>query len=441
MSRRHPSALIALLVLAGCDGGGSDPPLRVFDSGPAPDGGPGGSDGGPPEEPDGGPENRLSFDPSNIGNRAHLVDFASLRPCASLRIDTDAPYASCDYRFEWLEQPGVPAPADRVAVFYVHSITGGTLEVEGAHPALVVALGPIELDGRVDVENGRWDNRYPSRGDPGVGEGAGQSGVTYRSGAGGGSFCSSGGYGGTTSSTYPGGAPGPTYGSATLEPLRLGSTGGVGLYSRAPRSGGALQLVSGERIVVGRAARVWLGQEDTDGDAVGGSSGGALLLEAPVVSIDGQIDARGGDAATAEGGGAGSRGGRDAEDGTGEGGGGGGSGFLRINTSSGTSTIAIDAAVVPPRGSPCFTEGTLAPRTEPTPPPACDARSDTPDDCEVCAAERCCDRLTGCRGDALCELCLDTPPAERGPGCADDSVFQSLRECARDQCPMRCAGF
>jgi hypothetical protein len=155
------------------------------------------------------------------------------------------------------------------------------------------------------------------------------------------------------------------YGNPELVPLRMGSTGGVPSSSSggAPgRAGGALQLVARDEIIVERVARVWLGQLPSTGNA-GGSSGGALLLEAPRVVLNGEIRNGGSDADPDESGGAGSSDGLRAQDGVAGafGGGGGGSGYVRVNTASGAAEIAIDSLLAPPPGSPCFTQGTLAP--------------------------------------------------------------------------------
>lgn len=406
------------------------------------------SDAGPSDAGfDAGPEQfGLEFDPSNVGNRAHLQEYGPDVTCGHITFNTDDGTASCgEFRFEVISQPGVPGPAGTLGVFYGGGFEVNTIAIEGSRPAVIVASGPIVLNGNVDARNG-LELRSSRVNIRGLGEGGGGAPTSAGStdpGAGGGGFCSAGGSGSSAPSgggAALGGAPGRTYGDVTLQPLRFGSTGGQSQRAGlAGQAGGALQLVSGVEIRLGRTARIWLGHWDSTRFA-GGSSGGALLLEAPVVRIDGAISNGGSDA---EVGGAGSNDGLAGVSGTpgANEGGGGGSGYIRINTSSRMADIALDAALQPPEASPCLTLGFLSPRTEPTPVPTCDALSTTPDECELCLGENCCDQLIGCREEALCELCLDTAPSERGPGCTGDTSFQALRACAASVCPSVCSAF
>jgi hypothetical protein len=120
-------------------------------------------------------------------------------------------------------------------------------------------------------------------------------------------------------------------------------------------------------------------QDGTRGE--GGGSGGALLFEAPNVTIAGALAANGGGGSDATnlgadstgpgqaaGGGAGGGGsfdtttnGADGTNGAGAalGGGGGGAGRIRLNTASGAANVT--GVVSPSTSSACGTQGTLQP--------------------------------------------------------------------------------
>jgi hypothetical protein len=279
---------------------------------------------------------------------------------------------------------------------------------EPATPAVLLVAGDARVEGllRVGTCRGGDDCYGDSRGagslaggapgragrGPGAGEPGAGSGDPEGSGGGGGGYGSPGGPGGDGGSggELAGGAPGSTYGTLEISPLVGGSGGGAGVPGPGGGGdgagggwgGGALQISARGHIVVAPGGVIDASgdggfggrDQNTDsaqGSGAGGGSGGALLLEAPYVLVEGSLTANGGggsgawcdaapDAAELRGtwggwdpipapgarqpagcdgrgaGGAGS----DAEGGAGEagesvekaGGGGGGAGRIRVNT-------------------------------------------------------------------------------------------------------------
>ncbi|MDQ3365316.1 MAG: hypothetical protein M3680_07810 [Myxococcota bacterium] len=202
-------------------------------------------------------------------------------------------------------------------------------------------------------------------------------GLLYTWGGGGGAHASDGGEGGAiTDYSGPLGAKkGESSGSATLQPLRGGCSGGFHLATAGTHAngGGAVQFSSGHSIVItgeidarGRNGELETVVEDTtSGPAVGGGgAGGGILLEAPRVEFMGATKVRvsGGHGASAcqvasrncglGGTGASVLGpASDGGDITGNtpdskhasGGGGGGLGRVRINTADGTYVKSSEA--------------------------------------------------------------------------------------------------
>jgi hypothetical protein len=250
---------------------------------------------------------------------------------------------------------------------------------------VLVALETIEIDGALSADGGGgiWSSIRPTP--PQAGPGGGAAGDPFSVGAGGGSFCGLGGRG----------SPNPlgrsaAYGGATLIPALGGSAGGTAGPGAGGNGGGFLQLVAGTSIVVGPAGKVTAGGfEGWDGGS-GGGSGGGLLLEAPLVRIQGALTANGGggggpingppghgeparadatpaaggiDAMSVRRGGNGGAGpapdGEDALTGGGPAGGGGGVGRIRINTTA--AAPEISGVVSPSPSTPCTTFGPLNP--------------------------------------------------------------------------------
>ena len=269
--------------------------------------------------------------------------------------------------------------------------SGQILTLNGANPVIIAALGPVDIQGSVNV-NGVYASLYPgaggwppadNNGAAPQGPGAGGNGLspTYpTSGAGGGSYCGTGGKGAGTGLIAPGGG---TYGNAQLIPLLAGSAGGYAdNTSYSSFSGGAVQISSATSIIVRTVGFINAGGAGALG---GGGSGGAILLEAPTVTIDGTLAANGGGGGSYSAGvGAGATPSNTAAAGIGNGGGGsagttingtagqlgdaginayggggGGAGFIRINTGPGGAVL--DAGTISPAlSSSCMTQGMLA---------------------------------------------------------------------------------
>ena len=187
------------------------------------------------------------------------------------------------------------------------------------------------------------------------------------------------------------------YGNQALIPVLGGSAGGGVQVAHA--GGGALQIVAGTSIRISSFGSISApglgggGECDQNGQP-GGGSGGAILLEAPTVTITGKLAANGGGGtsqfmngasgsaddqpapggvgATDSVGGAGSAG-AIVNGGNGAGtaslsggctpgglaGGGGGAGRIRINTATGSATIGATAIVSPSLTTSCATQGQI----------------------------------------------------------------------------------
>ncbi len=198
-----------------------------------------------------------------------------------------------------------------MGVVRVASLTieeGATLQAKGDNVLIIVSEGDIVVRGRLSVAA----FRLPAPGGPGAGgfqgsrrndgrgPGGGLEGQTGQpftfGGGGGGSYGSAGAPGGTGNFDGTGlpGEGGATYGEPTLIPLIGGSAGGAGASFTSEGSiggngGGALQLVSQTRILLGSQGRVDAsggGGLRGRGGGSGGGSGGAILLEAPTVDVE-----------------------------------------------------------------------------------------------------------------------------------------------------------
>jgi hypothetical protein len=252
-----------------------------------------------------------------------------------------------------------------------------TLLIGGNRPAIIVALEVVDIQGPIVVAPGS-SGGFSSATAPGPGGGG-----TSASGAGGGSYCGMGGPSGLA-------LGGASYGTPQLEPLIGGSAGGG---SGRGGGGGALQIIAGKSIIVRALGSISVGGGGGSGriNIAAGGSGGALLLEAPTVTILGKVAANGGGGggATASGapgeandaptpGGAGAAEGSHGGGGNGSGSiainggpgqpadpsasispgmGGGGAGRIRINSMSGVATVS--GVISPAFTTPCATQGVL----------------------------------------------------------------------------------
>ena len=282
-----------------------------------------------------------------------------------------------------------PAPAGQLAVFYVRNLDireGYTLVGRGRHALVIIAAEQIVVGGALEASAEFLTGDIgPGPGGflAGSGPGAGEAAADSSAGGGGGAFGSAGGDGAGTGA----GSGGSTYGNAALIPLYGGSGGGRGRdfgdgdpQGLGGHGGGALQLSAGAAISVTTGSINVGGSGGNDSGsstqgAGGGGAGGAVLIEAPQVSIQGFVGANGG------GGGAaspcckgangraavapalGSRNGGDGSDAeglttaaSGGGGGGGGAGRVRINSESGSEDYA---GRVLPRATTLFTQGRI----------------------------------------------------------------------------------
>jgi len=284
---------------------------------------------------------------------------------------------------------------NNVAVFRFNSVrVGGTFMLTGSHPIAIVASGAITIDGPVNasgdcVNNDAGPGGYPGgvRGMATAGSGAGALGTGTSCGGGGGGHAGSGGNGGEKNDTPAAG--GAVFGDAAIATLAGGGGGGAGVGSQGGfggGGGGALQLVSSTSITVTASSAInagGCGGKPTSNaqPGGGGGAGGTIVLEAPVVTIDGPLGANGGggaggdalgqpgqDGITDPVGASGGAGGMSTQYGgsgaaasnvngtpalggaVSSGGGGGAAGRIRITTKSGQ--IAGTATITPSVGSP-----------------------------------------------------------------------------------------
>jgi hypothetical protein len=335
----------------------------------------------------------LGFHPSNLDNSAQLEATLADATLGDIVLDDCGPqidasengHVGCDGAVgEKYKQIDGFGGTNKYAVFVAKNIripADRIVSVGGNRPLILVALETITIEGSIDVTSGAVGAPVENTTKDGTGPGGGIGLSDGTGGAGGGgSFCGKGGMGGIATA-----AGGASYGTADIIPLQGGSNGGGYL---AARGGGAIQLVAGREIVLGANGYI---SARGDGAVSGGGSGGAILLEAPVVRIQGAIAANGGGggAPGGESGTPGTRtstpatGGRNTEninggdgsagtqvngtngvlnpnppnDGTGSGSGGGGAGWIRINTRSGAAEVS--GVISPALGSTCGTQGPL----------------------------------------------------------------------------------
>lgn len=434
----------------------------------SPDAGSPDAGGPPPPPPDAGPPPAtaidLSFDPTNLGSWVDgksLTEVSDLRgggnECGAIYLDTDKGTAECfnngyghelDVHFEVFTQGGGIDIAETVGVFFVRSLAVQSsygLHVVGSRPGVVVAQETIEVAGLVQPEAGAW----PSAPKGAVGEGPGGGGYSAASFGGGGEgagHCSLGGLGAEMTVHV-----GKIYGSPAVAPLLGGSSGGAPnstISAPSGAGGAALQLIAGKSITVTAAGALDVTGGNGGGlaEGSGGGSGGSILLEAPTVTINGTLKANGGAGGVAINGvrAKGAQGSSPAQDGQEDlgvysdfGGGGGGFGRIRINTESGTASIAIDSVVSPSPSTSCMTQGKLAPKTGSSPPPPpCSATPSAPNDCDICTGEHCCAEFSSCVADALCNQCITAQSP--GPACITDPKKLSYVACMTQWCPAIC---
>jgi len=167
------------------------------------------------------------------------------------------------------------------------------LTPRGMRPLVLVAVDDLEVDATIDIRGNATN--APAGSNTGVctGTGAGQGG----GGGGGGSFgAASGGGGGGGGGTGGGGA-----GARALAFVRGGCNGAAAGSSAAGGvSGGALYMLGGASVTVSGSGGVLASGAGGAGGTVGanggggGGAGGLVGLDAPSVTIDGDVIAEGG---------------------------------------------------------------------------------------------------------------------------------------------------
>jgi hypothetical protein len=196
-------------------------------------------------------------------------------------------------------------------VFMVKSLSiEGTTTVSGGDSLIFVSAGDISITATLDISaNGQVSGPGGGAGTCEGGDATFQTSVGYGGGGGGGGNGEAGGVGAGAfegPGNTPGGAAGAALAAADLVPLRGGCFGGESIASGTTcksiggGGGGAVQLTSRTRIVIsgngvidasgggGIAARSGqLGCNIEPRGGGGGGSGGSILLEAPLVTLDG----------------------------------------------------------------------------------------------------------------------------------------------------------
>ena len=269
----------------------------------------------------------LSFTPSNL--QALFVPVEGLAtgalnipPASRYTLDTNA------MQFSNTDTGAPPTPevfaghlrllGSEYGLMVVTSATIGaaaTFRVTGSRPLILVSLGRVSVDGSIAINAkanvpGAGGGRGGSVGAPGDGCGGGLAGVVFASpapgekrgsGGGGASFGGLGGKGGRPQ----GGDPVRAECGDPCEGALIGGSGGGGgvhVGGLGGAGGGAIQLVSGVEISFGPASLLHAGGGGglrggvvgDPGTGAGGGSGGAILFEAPAVSMLGILAANGG---------------------------------------------------------------------------------------------------------------------------------------------------
>ncbi|MGC4091254.1 MAG: hypothetical protein QM756_25930 [Polyangiaceae bacterium] len=367
--------------------GGSDSTSNGGASGASGETGAGGDGGGGSTD--------IAFVPSNVPvpQAAGLGDVTLTG--ADCVIDTDDGTIDClrtspsPFVYQAVEQD----EGGRLGVFAARSFNieqSAQVRVMGSLPLVLVALTQIDVLGGLDatakntMANGGGFTQTASG--KGGGPGGGTLLLNYDA-AGGGAFCGKGGDGGVAAVTDPASRGGTPFGTPELVPLFGGASGGGGVNEViGGAGGGAIELVAGTSIRVGITGVINVGGGGGRANGGAAGSGGAILLEAPQVTVNGTLSANGGGGAIYNGGNPGQSGqpgitaalGSTATAGIGSadatiaggngtntgipnssGGGGGGAGRIRINTSTGAATLGANAVVSPSLTTACATQGVL----------------------------------------------------------------------------------
>jgi hypothetical protein len=195
-----------------------------------------------------------------------------------------------------------PSAEGGAAVLSVGAFTvDGALRVTGELPLVVVASGPVVIDGVISA-NARGTEPGPAGATENAGHGRGTRGnsVSFDDSGGGGAGHATAGATGADVGSVQGGAGGQAYALALVggsgggngQVVACGNVGGAG--------GGAVQIFSTTSIAIGPGGGVNVSGGGGRGGCAsgtsggGGGSGGYLLLEAPSVRIEGIVAANGG---------------------------------------------------------------------------------------------------------------------------------------------------
>jgi hypothetical protein len=192
-----------------------------------------------------------------------------------------------------------------IRVFQVQSLKiQSAVKFIGANAVVIVSRGDVEIASTIEIA-GRFNVPGPGArvtADGCIGGDANSNGNEHP-GAGGGGFLSAGANGGSAQDLAPptgGSAGGAISGTVSLEPLRGGCRGGNFLdpswLGSGGGGGGALQVTSRTKVTVAATGIIDAGGGGAaySQSGPGGGSGGGVLLEAPVVQLDGTVCANGG---------------------------------------------------------------------------------------------------------------------------------------------------
>jgi len=261
-------------------------------------------------------EKCLDMDPSN--GVAQYLDMAATRTDAIDVIFSTA--ASAILADGAIVTSGAPqavaftrlADDTLVLMFKSLSVTAGTtLRIQGVYPVILVVDGAVTIDGTIEALAGAASPASLDCLAPRV-----MSGSSPTPGGGGGGFATVGAPGGASGAGVPGGLGGTAVNVDALVPLRGGCNGGEvvegPVTALGGTGGGAIQIVSRTRITIrgngaidasggGGGATGFTTIPAVSVGGPGGGSGGSILLEAPVIQLQGSavLSTKGGSGAAA----------------------------------------------------------------------------------------------------------------------------------------------
>jgi hypothetical protein len=273
----------------------------------------------------------------------------------------------------------------------------GAITVTGSRPVVIVADGPIAIQSVFDARGtcsgntagpggGQGGNTGAEANGNGGGRRGTNAGTSNVSGGGGGGFGAVGSPAGDAGGGINGALGGDAFGDLAITTLAGGGGGGGGGRPGdggvGGGGGGAVFLISNTKVSISEAGGINAGGcggtrgQGSIGGGGGGGAGGAILIEAPVLSLDGALAVNGGGGGGASSGNDGSDGalattaasggssliggtggnggagsspsGSPGMDSTHSGGGGGAVGRIRINTRTGSVQLGTMGFTSPP---------------------------------------------------------------------------------------------